>query len=215
MQFGKSLVGALIGGVLGIALVILVHYLTGWDKAWLAIPVALLTGLGVRWMVATHGHPSYARGALTGIIAILAFLASYPIIAQLTTRGSVARPITRDAAAPPRADVAADALDPAADEPASETPADQDEEPATDVEEPAADEQDPDQGAAPPPSAEPGEREFPVAGAPRNPRPQEFSTWDFVWLCISALIGYELGRGSGTAPIAGTSASRDGEAPPA
>jgi hypothetical protein len=83
------------------------------------------------------------------------------------------------------------------------------------VEEQAVDEQEPDQGAAPPPSTEPEAREIPIAGAPRNPRPQEFSTWDFVWLCISALIGYELGRGSGTAPIAGTSASRDGEAPPA
>ena len=33
---------------------------------WLAIPVAMLTGLGVRMMVNTSGHASYVRSALTG-----------------------------------------------------------------------------------------------------------------------------------------------------
>jgi len=93
MQFGKALIGALVGGVLGIGVLVLIHSLTGWDKYWLAIPVALLTGLGVRWMVSTKGHPSYARGALTAVVAMLAFFAWYPIMAQITTRKSIAQPV--------------------------------------------------------------------------------------------------------------------------
>ena len=98
MQLGKSLVGALVGGALGIGVLIGIYMLTGWDKAWLAIPVAVITGLGVRSTAATTGHASYARGALTALIAILAFLAWYPIQAQITVRGSVAQPIVADRA---------------------------------------------------------------------------------------------------------------------
>ena len=73
--------------------------LTGWDKAWLAILVAIITGVGVRWAANTSGHASYVRGALTALVAILAFLAWYPIQAQLTVRGALARPIVADPAA--------------------------------------------------------------------------------------------------------------------
>jgi hypothetical protein len=174
MQLGKSLVGAIIGGIIGIALCIAVTKLSGgWDKMWLAIPVALLTGLGVRWLVTTKGHPSYARGALTAIIAIAAFLASFPIAALITTRGAAARPIDARANAEPANDAADDAADTedAADAPADETPA-----------------------AAP--AREPG-AEF-TAGM-RNQRPPERSPWEYVALGIAALIAYELGRGSGIA----------------
>ena len=99
MQLGKSLVGALVGGAVGIAALIGIHMLTGWDKAWLAILVAIITGVGVRWAANTTGHASYARGALTALIAILAFLAWYPIQAQLTVRGALAKPILPNRAA--------------------------------------------------------------------------------------------------------------------
>lgn len=174
MQLGKSLVGAIIGGVIGIALCIAVTKLSGgWDKMWLAIPVALLTGLGVRWLANTKGHPSYARGALTAIIAVAAFLASFPIAALITTRGAAARPIDARANAQPADDAADDAADTAdvADAPADEA-------------QPAA------------PAKKPGSD---LASGLRNPRPPERSPWEYVALGIAALIAYELGRGSGVA----------------
>ena len=46
MQFGKTLVGAIIGAALGIGLLIAVYLLFGIDKMWMAIPVAIVDGLG-------------------------------------------------------------------------------------------------------------------------------------------------------------------------
>ena len=72
MQFGKTLVGAIIGAVLGIGLLIAVYLLAGIDKMWMAIPVAILTGIGVRMVAATSGHASYLRGAITVVLAMAA-----------------------------------------------------------------------------------------------------------------------------------------------
>src|SRR5215213_2372669 len=74
MQFGKTLVGAIIGAALGIGLLIAVYLAFGIDKMWMAIPVALLTGLGVRMVAATSGHASYLRGAITVLLAMGAYL---------------------------------------------------------------------------------------------------------------------------------------------
>jgi hypothetical protein len=199
MQLGKSLVGALVGGAVGIAALIGIHMLTGWDKAWLAILVAIITGVGVRWAANTTGHASYARGALTALIAILAFLAWYPIQAQLTVRGALAKSIL-----PNRAAVEANAAD--ADEtsePADTADAD---EAAETVAAPAADE----------PAQQVGEGPNVAPGALARPRAQQFSTWDFLWLCIAGLIAYELGRGTAAAtPAAGAMGSPDDGPPPA
>jgi hypothetical protein len=172
MQLGKSLIGAIIGGLVGIALCIAVTKLSGgWDKMWLAIPVALLTGLGVRCMANTKGHPSYARGALTAIIAIAAFLASFPVAALITTRGAAARQINAQASAEPANDAADDAATTdAADAPANEAP----------------------------PAARARESGPDLAG-PMRQRPPERSPWEYVALGIAALVAYELGRGSGVA----------------
>src|SRR5215203_6939429 len=79
MQFGKTLVGAIIGAALGIGLLIAVYLLFGIDKMWMAIPVALLTGLGVRMVAATSGHASYLRGAITVLLAMGAYLGGLAI----------------------------------------------------------------------------------------------------------------------------------------
>lgn len=197
MQLGKSLVGALVGGAVGIVALIAIHMLTGWDKAWLAILVAIITGAGVRWIADTRGHASYARGALTALIAILAFLAWYPIQAKITIgTASVAKPIVADRtkaeATEPR-----DTTDEAATEDA--------EEPAEPASTPAADE-----------AAQPNAGEGGLARAvpPRLPA-QQFSTWDFLWLCIAGLIAYELGRGTAPATrTTGAMGSPDDGPPP-
>ena len=90
MQLGKSLVGAIIGAAVGIAVLVGVHMLTGWDKAWLAILVAILTGLGVRMMVATtRPRQLCARRAHRRCSPSGAFLAWYPIHGSDSRRGTL------------------------------------------------------------------------------------------------------------------------------
>jgi hypothetical protein len=209
MQFGKSLVGALVGGAVGIAALIGIHMLTGWDKAWLAILVAIITGVGVRWAANTSGHASYARGALTALVAILAFLAWYPIQAQLTVRGALAKPILPNRAAAdtePANTVEADETAEAADANGNDDAADSTETPAADTEvaEPAAD------AATQPTDDGPNV----VPGGLARPRAQQFSTWDFVWLCVAGLIAYELGRGTAAPTATGALGSPDDGPPP-
>jgi hypothetical protein len=85
MQLGKSLIGAIIGAAVGIVLLVVVYRVLQWDKVWLAIPFAFITGLGVRTLVGTAGHPSYARGALTMLIALAAYIGGWLLVAQMAT----------------------------------------------------------------------------------------------------------------------------------
>jgi hypothetical protein len=79
MQLGKTLVGAVIGAAVGIGLLIAVYLLSGIDKMWMAIPIAVTTGLGVRLVAATSGHASYLRGAITVVLALGAYLGGLSI----------------------------------------------------------------------------------------------------------------------------------------
>jgi len=183
MQLGKALVGAIIGAVLGIVFLIVI-YLSPLqlDAVWLAIPVALLTGLGVRMLVKTGGHASYLRGAMTGILALAAYLAGWFIVAGLAQQ---------------RASAAAQASPnlPAVEAPASDDAA---EEATKEGKEEAA--------AAPAqPAAEAVATRPRAADAIANQRaamPKTWSTLDFIWLCAAGLIAYELGRGSGNKTVA-------------
>lgn len=182
MQFGKTLIGAIIGAAIGIALLVIVYMAFTIDAVWLAIPVAILTGLGVRTMVSTSGHPSYLRGATTGVLALAAYLVGWYIVAQVATQRA-------SAAAEPRADLAA-AAQPA--EGAAGDSAD-----ATEGDDAKADAP----KAADEPQTRPAGSNAAVARNPAMPR--SFSTLDFVWLCLAGLVAYELGRGTGGAkPVA-------------
>ncbi len=171
MQLGKALVGAIIGAAVGIAVLIAVQHFGRIDKTWLAIVVALITGLGVRAMVSTTGHASYVRGALTGVLALAAYYGGTQLFSELATRGILEKKLQ---APPPVA--------------------------ATETEEGATAEAD---GVEVP--LEPAAPDQPVVALPnrdaqmQRPGMQQFSTWDFVWLTIAALLAYELGRGSSPA----------------
>jgi hypothetical protein len=173
MQLGKTLLGAIIGGALGIAALIAVQYFTGFDKAWLAILVALLTGLGVRAMVATQGHASYLRGAITGILVLVAYWGGTELYSELVARGvlakklSIERPVAAGAAEDAAADGPAGDADAAPAEPVFERP-----------------------DLAARGRGAPGEWRRNVPGA---------SPWDYVAMIIAALVGYELGRGTSVA----------------
>jgi hypothetical protein len=192
MQLGKTLVGAVIGGLVGAAVCVAITKFTGWDKMWLAILVALLTGIGVRLLVDTRGHASYARGALTAILAVGAYFLSFWASTLITTKGAAAREINAQAGVRQPADEAADdaadgdAADDAADGEAAEA-ADGDTEDAGDE---AADDDVP---AAP---ATTRQRSDPAAGVLRPQRPPERSPWEYIALGVAALIAYQLGRGS-------------------
>jgi len=196
MQLGKSLVGAIIGGLVGAALCVAIVKLSGgWDKMWLAIPVALLTGLGVRWMADTKGHPSYARGALTAIIAVGAYFLSFWITTLVMTQGAAARSTAGSAAAQPADNGTAN--DANAADAATETASD---------ETPTAPTRSPD-------TQEGGS----AAIIPRNQRAPDRSPWEYIALGIAALIAYQLGRGSDgpRTTVADKTVLRDDEAAPA
>lgn len=168
MQLGKSLIGAAVGGALGIGLLVVVYLLGIRDYSWLAIPVALLTGLGVRWMVATYRQPSYARGALTGVLALAAFVLGNYVVAQVAMRQALA------ARAPAEGGDDSEQVD-----------GDNESRAAVGVDMPIV----------------PVRDEQRMAGGDLRMRvpARAFSTMDFIWLSVAALVAYELGRGSGSA----------------
>jgi hypothetical protein len=226
MQLGKSLVGAVIGGLVGAAVCVAITKFTGWDKMWLAILVALLTGIGVRMLVDTRGHASYARGALTAILAIAAYFLSFWASTLITTKGAAAREINaqagvRQAAADDAADdnAADDAADnDAADGEAADTDdaadtdaADGKAADAADGETDNADDQAADD-AVPANAQQQPER---VVNLPRNQRPPERSPWEYLALAVAALVAYQLGRGSeGPRAYATDGSVRDDEPAP-
>jgi ABC-type antimicrobial peptide transport system permease subunit len=93
MQLGKALVGAIIGAAVGIGMLIAVYTTLGLDKFWLAIPFAIITGLGVRMLVSTSGHASYARGVLTMLIAMAAYFVGWTVVAQVATARANKEPV--------------------------------------------------------------------------------------------------------------------------
>lgn len=167
MQFAKSVIGGVIGAAIGVALLFAIYQFS--DGFWSAVPFAILTGLGVRMAVNTTGHPSYARGALTALIALAAYIGGLNSVASVTT----AR-----AKAPKAHAVASDT--------SSSESGDSENKDAT--------------AAVPAPVIE---TQSSTAGAEghRGPMiaPQQFSTWNFIWLGVAAFIAYELGRGSDAA----------------
>ena len=66
-------------------MLIAAYFFIGTEHTAVAIVVALLVGLGVRAMVATKGHPSYARGVLTALIAMATFLGGKYIVVEIAS----------------------------------------------------------------------------------------------------------------------------------
>jgi hypothetical protein len=172
MQLGKTLVGAIIGAALGVGLLVIVYLQFGKDNMWMAIPVAILTGLGVRLMIARTGQASYARGALTVLIALGAYLGGLQVTSAFANRKA--------------ADLAKGVVHTETDTKDAE-PGD-----TKGPEDAAA------QPPAPPEQKAGPNTPMPAMGEPRRPQlPKTFSTWDFLALAVAALVAYELGRGSG------------------
>jgi hypothetical protein len=159
MQLKNALIGALVGGVIGIGALVAAFQLLGAQQTALALLVAVLVGCGVRLMVSTKGHASYLRGALTALVAIAAYVGGNFVvakIAQTQMAANAAQPM-RVAAAPEQQAPE----DTVATEGAAEAP-------AVEIER---------------------TREMPRVGAPmRAPLRPGFSTPDFLWLTVAALV---------------------------
>jgi hypothetical protein len=189
MELGKTLVGAVIGAVVGIGILLAAYLLARQQGMWLAIPVALATGLGVRALVATKGHASIVRGAITLVLALLAYMGGWLVVAAVANSMAASTPSR------PAAQAKADA---AKDEPPGDATADA-----------PADAAPPEQKAVVTRPRMAPSRGLPKATPGNNPL-------DFVWLGIAALIAYELGRGTGFAKPGGGPESADDvhDAPP-
>jgi hypothetical protein len=169
MQFGKTLVGAIIGAALGIGLLIVVYLQFGIDRMWMAIPVAILTGLGVRILAAKGGHPSYLRGAITVVLALGAYFGGLKISQVVVTHRAAA--VAK--ANPPRV---------SGDEPGGAAVA-KEGQPAAAVE------------PADTPPVVPVHTGVAARHQPIQVSTRDF-VMDCLSLAIAALVAYELGRGS-------------------
>jgi hypothetical protein len=184
MHFKSALLGAVVGGAVGVGVLIAAYFLFGADHMALAVVVAILTGMGVRMCVATKGHASYARGALTALLALVAFMGGKFLVAEIASRQATVSVIDAPKKpSPPPQDSDASAQEAGTDEAAE----------STDDSEGAEEQLLRDRARA---------GESPAFGnIPRGPRLNDsLSTGDFLWLFAAALIAYELGRGSGMAP---------------
>src|SRR4051812_49567571 len=81
MQPARTLIGAIVGAALGIAVLYAAYRFAGRDEFWLSIPFALLTGLGVRFALAGTARASYLRGAITAVLALAADLGGWAGVA--------------------------------------------------------------------------------------------------------------------------------------
>jgi hypothetical protein len=172
MRLVKALVGGVIGGLLGAALIIGVEGFMLKEASWLALFVGVLTGLGVRIMGKTdRPGPCYLCGAIAAALTLIAFVGA----TMATTKILQARIASAEAALPnlpnaPAADTTTPATEedgaPGADEPATETE-DSATDPAT-TDEPAAPAE---PEASPDPAAEEPATEEPAQDQPATDEP--------------------------------------------
>jgi hypothetical protein len=149
MQPARTLIGAIIGAALGVALLYLAYRIAGRDEFWLSIPFALLTGLGVRFAIAGTARASYLRGAITALLALGAYLGGWFVVA------AVARHRAADVTKP---HVSADA---------EAQPGE------------SADAKGAGDAAAPAPAPAPMTGSPQSGGSMRQPLPRQFQPWDF------------------------------------
>lgn len=169
-RLGSTVVGGLLGAAIGVVMhLVLETGLAGtrpYEAIWFALAIGGLTGLGVRMANKGHMTRSYTRGAVSGVVALLAILASTFLIAQVMSRREAlnkAKPIAAAQAAAANAEANGAAADAAA-EPA-----------AAPLQDPAA--------------------QAGVAGMIGRPGADKLNPWQFVFMAAGALVAYELGRG--------------------
>jgi hypothetical protein len=167
-----TLLGAIIGAAIGVGLHLLLE--TGvagtrpYEAIWFAIVIGVLTGLGVRMANKGHMGRSYARGGVSGFVALGAIVLSTYLISQVMARRDALnrnKPVAA-AAAPAAADQPQTAA--GANGPGAATPLPQENDTA---------------------QARGG------TGVIGRPGADKLNPWQFLFMAAGALIAYELGRG--------------------
>jgi hypothetical protein len=189
MQVGKTLVGGIMGAVVGIGMLFAVYLLAGINAVWLSIPFAILTGLGVRIAVHKTGQASYLRGAVTTLLAVGAFIGSWYLIAIVMEKSGKAGSPTQLNQASAESSTAAPETTKSPEEATPPEPAKSPESPPPKTPKPKAARKATGTIAAP---------------APRQSSSGGFSPTDAICLAVAAFFAYELGRGSGNVRTAST-----------
>jgi hypothetical protein len=179
MQAGKSGLGsALVGGIIGAAVGVGLHVVletgmlgTRVEASWFAVVIGVLTGIGVRMACRGCMERSYARGAVAGLIALAAIVASSFAVQEVMSRREVQAKAGPIAAA--KDDAAAGEAD-ADDASAAKEPA---EEPADDA-----------RADVPRPVG--------IGVGPPKGGASDLNPWQFVFMALGGLVAYELGRGA-------------------
>jgi hypothetical protein len=137
--------------------------------AWFAIAIGLLTGIGVRMASGGHLDRSYARGAISALIALGAIVASSFVIKEVMKRREVA--VKTNVAPATAKDVAADDADSADADADGEAKA-----PIVAVNDPAS----------------------PLGGGIGTPKAGagDVNLWQFIFMALGGLVAYEFGRGA-------------------
>lgn len=171
MNFGRTLVGAIVGAAIAIGIYLGIRVGMENQAIWFPVVTGILVGLGV--MKVDSAPPrtaSYARGAIAGLVAAGAMLGSDVIAQQVMTSKAASASKPAPAVAKAGADDG-DADDDASDE---------------EVDEPVE--------AAPAPMARRPAGEGGTIGAPK-PLNKE-SMWPFISMAVGIFLAYELARGS-------------------
>jgi hypothetical protein len=176
MGLGPTLVGGIIGAVVGVALHLVVETSTDYEAPWFAIIIGALTGLGVSQANRSlAGRVSYARGAVAAGIALAAIVGSTPLIAAVAAY--------RDRPADSAPDLALDA--PPAESQASAA---------------GADGAKPGEDAAAPRLVDARSAEMGILDPPL--KSGGLNLWQFVCMAVGTFIAYEYGRGTAASKAA-------------
>lgn len=213
MDLGKSVLGALVGGGLGLGAHVGLESVIG-EASWFPVITGLLTGLGVRKLdPSVANSASYLRGAMAALVSLGGIFGGI----QVASNMEVSR---ADNLEKPADIVASGKLDEQEDEKAEggdEEPADEPTDGTTEEEatEEAGTEDEATDGAEeakPEPRATPARDLSTVTGPTKAPR-QDFSMLNFIVIGLGVFLAYEFARGNNPSGGEGSGEEPAGDAP--
>lgn len=213
MKLGPSLIGAVVGGLVGVAAQIGLESSMGKEAVWFALVVGLFTGLGARIMAGDGMRQgSFIRAGLVAFIALAAIFGASMTSAKLTRQRSLEAYQSKPTAPPRDQDKADQAEESETDETATEpddettepaetgaedtTDEPSDEEPADEPADEAAADDEPADDEATEPAQPPKPVDLSKFEAKDTPK-QKLDVLQLVFVVVGTLLAYELSRGGG------------------
>jgi len=176
MHFFNWLFGGIVGGAIGAAIWVAIEYSTQSEYGWIAWPVGLLVGLGVHKAASADIRGGFLRGAVAALLALAAVIGAGKAKAVVMTKMAekAAEPANISAKASHDAHDASEETETAN----GEAPEVQDllnvlESPSTSI----------------------------IESSMPNKQGNAFKEKDMLWLCLSAVTAYMVGKGSGPSKL--------------